>query len=135
MFVLRDDRPPRAAPAVARRQCSADRARRQRRSGWTGASIRAISGRALPADPRKDCGMLYALAAVILFAVAGYLAFSALDRPLKPFPADIDPVYLLIPTLFLVFGGVVCGAFALGADWNDVSGAISHVITNMFAII
>lgn len=79
--------------------------------------------------------MLYALPAVILFLAAGYLAFSAMDRPLKPFSADVDPVYLLIPALFLGFGGVVSTAFALGADWHDVSGAIANVISNMFAII
>ncbi len=79
--------------------------------------------------------MLYALLALILFAVTGYFAFSAMDRPLRPFPADTDPVYLLIPALFFAFGGVVASAFALGADWQDVSAAISHVLTNMFAII
>jgi len=79
--------------------------------------------------------MLYALAAVILFLAAGYFAFSAMDRPLKPIPAGTDPVYLLIPALFLGFCGVVATAFALGADWHDVSGAIANVISNMFAII
>lgn len=79
--------------------------------------------------------MLYGLLALILLAIAGHLAFSAMDHPLKPIPEGIDPVYVLVPALFFAFGGIVAGAFAFGADWHDVGAAISNVITNMFAII
>ena len=79
--------------------------------------------------------MLYGLLAVIFLAIAGHLAFSAMDRPLKPIPAGVDPVYVLVPAFFFAFGGIVAIAFAFGADWHDVRTAIGNVLENMFAII
>ena len=79
--------------------------------------------------------MLYPLAALVLFSMSGYLFFSAMNRPLKPIPEGVDPVYLLIPALFVTFGAVAFTALALGASVQDIKDAVTHVITNMFAII
>ncbi|MCE1235204.1 MAG: hypothetical protein LWW93_02485 [Hyphomicrobiales bacterium] len=79
--------------------------------------------------------MLYGLLALALFLAAGYLFFSAMDRPLKPIPPGTDPVYLIIPAMLVSFGAVVAAAFAMGASVQDVKDAIADVITNMFAII
>lgn len=79
--------------------------------------------------------MLFGLLAVLTGVVTLHLLWSALDRPLRPIPEGVDPVYLIIPASLLGFVTVASAAHAFGVPWETVETAIHDVLTNMFAII
>lgn len=79
--------------------------------------------------------MIPAVLAVLFFAAAFFFLHAAFIRPLRPLPAEIDGIYVLIPAMACLFGGVAAMAMALGATWKDIEAAISLVISNMFSIV
>ena len=75
------------------------------------------------------------VAAFVLFVIAAHLLVSAIDRPRRPIPPDVDRVYVLVPGLFaavLALGFAMVGS---GYTWHELGEFVSEIISHMFEIV